>query len=708
MTHLSNNKSKVSIKDPAPRKLAKHLMKFAVCMTGTIALCLSAYVMTVDRLVERSAIPATYKWFLLKEVPGPRIIFESGSNSHHAIDTELLGAELGITAINIADNAGYSLEDKVTRLETFARAGDVVVLPLEWSFYSREKLTDAYVESLFSENRDYYWSMPVMKRVQRALSLPPEKIISELNQKTSRPALQTESSAHQLFGTALTLPTGHFSRETSIGPGFGVANQSCDDYILGKQDVRQNLKLGKNIKPALERLKRLKDQGIDIHFAWPVLAGEGCMSDPAYVKDFRREIETAVNQAGFEFLGTLSQSLYSQDLQDDTPYHLISKGTDIHTAQMIGFLKAQGHVYGGRPVDIKTFARHRLLELELSEVTAIQQPELPLEQIIRMDDKDLRSHVDFSAGWWVFEPYGRWMRDNRAMFRVTLPSDLPANTVLKIQGITKSGRAEHVNISVNGNLISSGLFGQGVPLMVPVADLPSGETLSVFVELPEAATPQSPKELGESQDARSMTLHLQTMELTQALASPVINRPLLKKQLSADLIEATMAAAVNQSAPNLASAQARVPALSVSKESQVALSTSDILPTDIQYGEGWWAQETEGRWMRAGEASFDLELPVSITTSRAKDYMLRLNGDFFAEKPEAVRISIDEQFVGYADIEDNGNISIQVEMLEPGRALKVALNFPVSQLKSPKDLGFSTDERTLTYFLKSAELLVRT
>lgn len=703
MTHPTNNKSTVSIKDPAPRALAKHLMKFAVCMTGTIAFCLSAYVMTVDRLVEQSAIPASYKWFLLKEVPGPRIIFESGSNSHHAIDTEFLGAELGITAINIADNAGYSLEDKVTRLETFARAGDVVVLPLEWSFYSREKLTDAYVESIFSENRDYYWSMPVMKRVQRALSLPPEKIITELNQKASRPALETESSAHQLFGTALTLPTGHFSRETSIGPGFGVADQSCDDYILGKQDVRQNLKLGKNIKPALERLKRLKAQGIDIHFAWPVLAGEGCMSDPAYVKDFRREIEAAVNQAGFEFLGTLSQSLYSQDLQDDTPYHLISKGTDIHTAQMIGFLEAQGHVYGGRPVDIKTFARHRLLELELSEVVAIQQPALPVGQIIRMDDKGLRPHVDFSAGWWVFESYGRWMRDNRAMFRVTLPSDLPTNTVLKIQGITKSGRAEYVNISVNGNLISSGLFGQDVPLMVPVADLPSGETLSVFVELPEAGTPQSPKDLGESQDARSMTLHLQTMELTQAVVSPVIDRQLLKKELSTDLLEATKAAAVYESATNVASVQAPAPEVSI--ESLVALNTSDIQPTNIEYGEGWWAQETEGRWMRAGDASFDLELPISITTNLPKDYILRLTGDFFSEKPRAVRISIDGQFAGYVDIKDNGIISIPVEMLETGRSLKVALNFPVSQLKSPKDLGFSTDDRTLTYFLKSVELV---
>jgi hypothetical protein len=266
---------------------AKHLSKFLACFIGTAAVCLSAYTLTVDSLVQNSEVPATYKWFLLKEVPGPRIIFESGSNSHHAIDTDAVGAALGMTAINIADNGGYALEDKITRLETYARPGDVIVLPLEWTFYHREKLTDNYVETLFTDNRDYYTSMPITKRVKRALSLPPEKVISELTKQNQRPINDIESPAQDLFVSALTQTTGHQSQKESSGPGLGVAEQSCDDYILGTSAQRRNLKIGENLKPALKRLEKLKNRGIDIHFAWPVLVGEGCMSDAAYVKGFR-------------------------------------------------------------------------------------------------------------------------------------------------------------------------------------------------------------------------------------------------------------------------------------------------------------------------------------------------------------------------------------------------------------------------------------
>jgi len=216
MTYPTNNTPSISNETLATRTLAKNVCIFIAGMVGTSLLCLGAYALIVDRLIERSAVPATYKWFLLKETPGPRIIFESGSNSHHAINTDAVGAALGRTAINVADNGGYALEDKLTRLETYARPGDVVVLPLEWTFYYREKLTDNYVDTLFDSNRDYYQSMPLDKRVQRALSLPPATVLSKLRDRQATQKQSNESPAQELFVSALTQPTGHQSRSTSL------------------------------------------------------------------------------------------------------------------------------------------------------------------------------------------------------------------------------------------------------------------------------------------------------------------------------------------------------------------------------------------------------------------------------------------------------------------------------------------------------------
>ena len=679
---------------PSFGKTVKQLSKFAACLIGTTAMCLSAYSLIVDSLVPNSEIPATYKWFLLKEVPGPRIIFESGSNSHHSIDTETVGNELGMTAINIGDNAGYALEDKISRLETFARPGDVIVLPLEWSFYSREKLTDAYVESIFSETRDYYRTLPLHKRVSRALSLPPEKVIAEFQDSFSRATQETESPAQELFGTALTLPSGHFARTASIGPGFGVAEQSCDDYILGKPNVRNKLTLGKNIKPALARLKKLQARGIKIHFAWPVLTGEGCMNDLAYVKGFKNEIEKAVKEAGFEFLGTPSQSLYGQNMQDDTPYHLIAEGTKIHTQQMVKFLKAQGHGSSGAPLDIKTFARHRLLELELADVKPLKQPAFPLGQEIRMEDPEFRGHAEFTAGWWAFEPYGRWMRDNRAMFRVTLPENTAEDSVLNIQGITKSGRMERVNVTINGELIHSAMFGANTPLRVPTANLPKGEALSIFLTLPDAGTPQSPFDGGESEDARSMTLLLQSLELTApnpAKLEPAqdVKMPPAQSASALKITPAMSALAMLNSAQDVS-------------DSCIIISDSKSPKSSaIIFQEGWWEPEPSGRWMKGGQANFKINIADRQSAENNRQYMLTLQGDFFMDRSQALSFMVDGTQMGELKDAGQGRMTALFKAPKESRDLNIKLILPTPSEQSPRALGLSDDERKLTYFLKS-------
>ncbi len=680
----------------ASANASKHLCKFLACFIGTAAVCLSAYTLTVHSLVQNSEVPATYKWFLLKEVPGPRIIFESGSNSHHAIDTDAVGAALGMTAINIADNGGYALEDKITRLETYARPGDVIVLPLEWTFYHREKLTDNYVETLFTDNRDYYRSMPIIKRVKRALSLPPEKVITELTQKDLRPIKDIESPAQDLFVSALTQTTGHQSREKSSGPGLGVAEQSCDDYILGSSAQRRNLKIGENLKPALRRLEKLKNRGIDIHFAWPVLVGKGCLNDSAYVKDFRQDIEEVVNKAGFEFLGTPGQSLYGQDLQDDSPYHIIAKGTEIHTQKMIGHLKSQGYGELGQPLDIKTFARHRLLELELAQAAPLKQPALPFGEVIALDDKNFRPHIDFTAGWWAFEAYGRWMRDNRAMFRVTLPKDLDQNSILEIKGVTKSGRLERADVTVNGEVITTGMFGENSPLQIPMLGLPQGEALSIFISLPEASVPQSPLELEENEDARTMTLHFQTLQLIgqDIAATEDVVEPPLKKSIVGQQASHTFATSQFETV--------------TSSSPLMDCAPVDTLPTlnstFIKYSQGWWAQEATGRWMKGSQADLILNLPSASKHSENNSFNLRLEGDFFLDKPKAVKFLIDGQETGPVTIAENGIISTSFYIETGRREARVSLKLIGASLKSPRQLGLSQDERTLTYFLKSAAI----
>ena len=496
--------------------------------------------------------------------------------------------------------------------------------------------------------------------------------------------------------SALTQPSGHQSRKNSSGPDLGVLEQSCDDYVLGTSAQRRNLKIGENLKPALGRLQKLKKSGVDIHFAWPVLVGDGCMSDAAYVKGFRHDIEKAVNQAGFEFLGTPSQSLYGQELQDNTPYHVITEGAELHTQKMIKHLKSLGQGDAGQSLDIKTFARHRLLELELAQAAPLKQPALPVGTSIALDDPNFRNHINFTAGWWAFEPYGRWMRDNRAMLRVTLPKDLAENSILEIKGITKSGRLERASVTISGQVVSTGLFGENSPLQIPVANLPQGEALSIFIALPEAGVPKSPLELNENQDARSMTLHFQTLQLIKD-SSEI---PEVFVQASEESVIIEQEILQTPTVPMIKAIAKSSPLLNCTPEEALPSLNS----TFIKYNQGWWTQEATGRWMKGHQADLMLSLPYALKHSEKHQYRLRLEGDFFRGKPKAVKLLVDGQETGPVVIAADGVISTSFYIDADKRDVRLSLKLIGVSLKSPHDLGLSRDNRTLTYFLKSAAI----
>ena len=108
--------------------------------------------------------------------------------------------------------------------------------------------------------------------------------------------------------------------------------------------------------------------------------------------------------------------------------------------------------------------------------------------------------------------------------------------------------------------------------------------------------------------------------------------------------------------------------------------------------------------MQREEANFSMTLPERLAAEGPKNYLLKLSGDYFAEKPNAIGVTIDGTTTYVTDVANDGSLSIRFTTLKVGEEIDVTLKLSVPEIKSPKDLGISTDERTLTYFLKSVEL----
>lgn len=646
----------------------RQALVFIIASLIALTFGLSLYVLQVLRHVQPSPVPSTHKWFLLQEVPGPRLIIESGSNSHHGLDTDRIGEVMDMTAINIADNAGYDLEQKVARLEKHTRRGDIVILPLEWSYYTRDALTDDFVDQIPAYNRDYMNAVSLWDRLRLALSLPPAAVFGFGRGEAVPPSLDEKTDIQKLYVASLTHPSGHSTYEKARPPALGVSDKSCDAYLFWDGPV----KLSKTFKRALKRLSALRARGVEIYFAWPVMTGDDCLSDTATVSVLVDRIEREVEKAGFEFLGRPADSLYPLKYRDDSPYHLVKAGTDLHTGRFINLLQERGigTVSGAR--DLSSFARMRLYEMERKAIGEALLMPLPVDEDIRADDARILDFVDFAAGWWAFEPYGRWMRDNEAILRLYIPEELPKGAYLQLAGEMAGFGVERGNLMFDGQVIGTGLLGQDHVLSANLDTLPRGQTVLLTLRFSDAPDVLSPYDRGYNADKRTMSFHLQRLSL-KAIPEP-----------SQDQFMQLVFAAHGGVLPL----------------DQPILLKDPISETMIHFGDGWWEREPAGRWMGCCEVTFSLDLPPDMPP----ETVLEISGDVFGGGVADIEATLNGEVRVQAQYSRDMPLKLPLRDLHGAETLEVALSFQDPIFESPKDLGVSDDPRVLSAFITVMEL----
>jgi hypothetical protein len=136
--------------------IAMREARFILTCLASFLLIGVGYFLLIDRLAIADApLGKSYRQFLLTatdDVPN-RIIVDSGSNAIHSIDAQKLEAHFGRPTLILSDNAGYPLHHKIERLANHLKAGDTLILPLEWLHYrADDRLPADYVQSILDES----------------------------------------------------------------------------------------------------------------------------------------------------------------------------------------------------------------------------------------------------------------------------------------------------------------------------------------------------------------------------------------------------------------------------------------------------------------------------------------------------------------------------------------------------------------------------
>src|SRR3569832_1770731 len=101
--------------------------------------CALAMLLSYDFFTSHNRqVPYSYGQFLLEQVGSPRIVIDAGSSSAFGIEPALIEQAFRRPVIDVADNGSIPLDMKIHRIIKYARAGDTLILPWEWVYYTRD------------------------------------------------------------------------------------------------------------------------------------------------------------------------------------------------------------------------------------------------------------------------------------------------------------------------------------------------------------------------------------------------------------------------------------------------------------------------------------------------------------------------------------------------------------------------------------------
>lgn len=100
----------------------------------------------------------SYKDHVAARTESPKIIIVSGSNSLFGINSTIVEDITGVPVVNLAGHAAMDIDFYYMKLREHLGEGDIVVMPLEFTFLQRERVTDWFVNNMLAWGAEDYLS----------------------------------------------------------------------------------------------------------------------------------------------------------------------------------------------------------------------------------------------------------------------------------------------------------------------------------------------------------------------------------------------------------------------------------------------------------------------------------------------------------------------------------------------------------------------
>ncbi len=385
-------------------------------------------------------ISHSYKQFLLENTIGPRLIIESGSNSGFAFDSYKLEKKLNLQVINLADNAGYPFEQKLLRIEKNLHKDDIVFLPLEWQYYSRNDVSQILGENILGSLSFYYNFNSIFDELELLSKIPFIYTLKNIKKKFTYIKNQNKYFLEHM-SKFLNNDRGTLSTNKLFDSNI---KESCDQYLFYEQ-IKNGFILSKQFKKNIQILKMIKNKNKNIYLIWPTVAGDNCYSKE-YLDKLNiliKEIKDYLKANDIEILGNPFDNKYLTKDLANTYYHINPKTMERRTKNFIKTLQENP--------EINKYLSNKTKENYEKNISIFEKKVFDLlEYITSKELIEYNSEKVFYKGWSILEKGFRWSLDYDSSIDFNISSN-SIKGILNLHIFTLD--KQNIKIRINDNLI---------------------------------------------------------------------------------------------------------------------------------------------------------------------------------------------------------------------------------------------------------------
>ena len=331
-------------------------------VTGFLLVSVAAWVLYLSTFVSQLGVHTVAEYWMysaqvLKEhllhtnAERHKVLFVGGSSAWMGIDAGLAGEILGIRAINLGLHGMMPLDQLVNEVEPVLKAGDVVILPLEYEYYVIDTRYNAWFLNQTMVGRpEWFWRLPWREKLRFVAAVPPLRVLEgtmtglfadRLDITRKRQLEQDPEKILEAMRQAWAqgaLPDSNYTFRNIDQDGDAiVARGSFATYVypLDRAVLARNYPW----KTLDAFAKTCAARHVRVYVGWPPVVKGLINFESRTARRNTQVIMQRLAEMGIPVLGHPADFAYDRSLFADSGYHLIHEGRALHTGHMLRLLQ---------------------------------------------------------------------------------------------------------------------------------------------------------------------------------------------------------------------------------------------------------------------------------------------------------------------------------------------------------------------------------